>query len=112
VTIDQMARQFGPPSHIKIDVEGHEAAVLRGGADTLCDSSPLLFIELHTDMVFSEGGDPGAALDVIRGFGYQTFALDGQVIERSAILRQPISRIIARRVTYGEGIMETQVATC
>jgi hypothetical protein len=54
-------------------------------------------------MVASEGGDPGAALDVIRGFGYQTFALDGQVIERSDILRQSISRIIARHVRYDEG---------
>ncbi len=112
VTIDQLARQFGPPSHIKIDVEGHEAAVLRGGADTLCHSSPLLFIELHTNMVASEGADPGAALDVIRGFGYQTFALDGHVIERSGILRQSISRIIARRARYGEGITQTQVARC
>jgi hypothetical protein len=107
-----MARQFGPPSHIKIDVEGHEAAVLRGGVDTLCHSSPLLFIELHTGMLASEGGDPGAALDVVRGFGYQTFALDGQVIERNGILKQSISRIIARRVRYDEGIMETQASTC
>src|SRR5215472_4865515 len=34
-TIDQLADQFGPPTHIKIDIEGHKAAVLRGGRATL-----------------------------------------------------------------------------
>ena len=34
-TIDEMAHQFGMPTHIKIDVEGYEAAVLRGGSSDI-----------------------------------------------------------------------------
>src|SRR6266853_2872565 len=43
VTIDQLADQFGPPTHIKIDVEGYEAAVLRGARKTITNLSPMLF---------------------------------------------------------------------
>ena len=58
MTIDELAGQHGAPTHIKIDAEGQEAAVLRGGRKTLEKSSPILFLELHNDMVSAEGGDP------------------------------------------------------
>jgi len=97
VTIDQMVSQFGVPTHIKVDVEGHEAAVLRGARNTLRNYSPLLFLELHTEMILSEAGDPNSSLDELSDLGYATFALNGETIARSAILDQPIIRIIATR---------------
>lgn len=51
ITIDQMALEFGPPTHIKIDVEGHEVAVLRDARATLSQFLPVLFLELHNEMV-------------------------------------------------------------
>src|SRR5579872_118441 len=63
ITIDQLVSQYGVPTHIKIDVEGHEAAVLGGGRKTLDHHSPVLFLELHNEMIASEGGDPNLALD-------------------------------------------------
>ena len=36
-----------PPDAIKVDVEGHEAAVLRGAAATLGAHRPLLVVEVH-----------------------------------------------------------------
>ncbi|WP_297889151.1 FkbM family methyltransferase [uncultured Halorubrum sp.] len=36
-----------PPDAIKVDVEGHEAAVLRGAAATLAAHRPLLVVEVH-----------------------------------------------------------------
>lgn len=97
VTVDQLVRRYGIPTHIKIDVEGHEAAVLRGGEATLSSNSPLLFIELHNEMVALEGGDPSYSLDLLSRLNYTTFALNGEVIDRRAILERPIIRVIAKR---------------
>jgi FkbM family methyltransferase len=97
ITIDQMASGFGVPSHIKIDVEGQEGPVLRGGKETFRKFSPILFIELHNEMIMSQGGDRNAALDELDGFGYNTFSLNGAPIERPAIFEKPIIRIVASR---------------
>ena len=52
-----------PPDAIKVDVEGHEAAVLRGAAATLAAHRPLLVVEVHGTESAAEGGavDGGAA---------------------------------------------------
>ncbi|HXN64199.1 MAG TPA: FkbM family methyltransferase [Candidatus Acidoferrales bacterium] len=96
-TVDCMTSEFGAPTHIKIDVEGHEAAALGGGRETLRRFSPELFLELHTEMVAADGGNPNAALDELDRLGYETFALDGSPIDRRTILEKSIIRIVARR---------------
>lgn len=96
VTIDQMTLQFGTPTHIKIDVEGHEAAVLRGAKSTLRQFSPILFLELHNEIVISTGQNPGAVLAELAELGYHTFAPDGDAIDASTILARPIIRIVAK----------------
>lgn len=96
-TIDQMALQFGPPTHIKIDVEGHEAAVLRGGRATLSQFSPLLFLELHNKMMVSTGEDPCVPLNELAQLRYDTFTPDGDMIGVDAILAKPIIRIVGKR---------------
>jgi FkbM family methyltransferase len=95
LTIDHMARQFGAPTHIKIDVEGHETAVLRGAKATLRDFSPVIFLELHNEMIAAEGADPGSALDELDALGYATFRPDGGPFDRSAVLGKAISRTVA-----------------
>lgn len=102
-TIDEMAFSYGVPTHIKIDVEGYEAAVLRGARDILSRASPLLFVELHNEMVAADGGDPNAALEELERYGYATFSLDGAEISRDAILQQPIIRVVARRRDESRG---------
>jgi FkbM family methyltransferase len=97
ITLDEMVHQFGVPTHIKIDVEGHEAAVLRGGQATLAMHSPILFLELHNEMIRSEGGDPNSALDELARLGYEPFDLDDKIIGRNAVLSKPIIRVVARR---------------
>jgi len=99
ITIDQLASQYGAPTHIKIDVEGQEAAVLRGGRKAFDQHAPILFLELHTEMITSEGGNPNLALDELIQLGYETFALNGNLLERDTILEKPLIRIVAKRVT-------------
>jgi len=98
ITIDQMTSKFGTPTHIKIDVEGQEAAALRGGRKTFSQFSPILFLELHNEMIASQGGDLTAALDEIVKVGYSTFSVDGAPIDRTAIFQKPIIRIVASRL--------------
>jgi FkbM family methyltransferase len=97
ITIDQLVRQYGPPTHIKIDVEGQEAAVLRGGRNALVQYSPILLLELHNEMITSEGGDPRNTLDELTLLGYETFELNRHSLERQFILQKPLIRIVATR---------------
>jgi FkbM family methyltransferase len=96
VTIDHMVREFGAPTHIKVDVEGHEHAVIRGARATLRGSSPILFLELHNRLVASEGLNPSAILDELAQLGYVTFGTDGKLISRRTILETPISYVVAK----------------
>jgi FkbM family methyltransferase len=96
MTIDQLVARYGIPTHLKIDVEGHEAAVLRGAQETLSYHTPFIFLELHNEMVQAEGGDPNAPLEILNNFGYRTFSLSGETIGRTAILQRPIIRLVAK----------------
>lgn len=97
ITIDQMAASYGPPTHIKIDVEGHEAAVLRGAKETLSRYSPLLFLELHNEMILLDGGDPNSSLEELAKLNYEPFTFSGVTLARSSILERPIVRCVASR---------------
>jgi FkbM family methyltransferase len=97
VTIDHLVERYGSPTHLKIDVEGHETAVLRGGRIALTRTSPLVFLELHNEMVASEGGDPSSALQELIALGYHTFSSRGKSIDAHEILERPIIRVVARR---------------
>jgi hypothetical protein len=48
-TLDELIRQFGKPQYVKIDIEGHEAAVIRG----LSEAIPLLSFECNLP-IFTE----------------------------------------------------------
>jgi FkbM family methyltransferase len=97
-TVDQLSRSFGPPTHLKIDVEGFEATVVRGARTTLKDSMPLVFLELHNEILLANGGDPNAALNELESVGYQIFGIDGEPTSREVIFRKAITRVVARVV--------------
>jgi FkbM family methyltransferase len=97
LTIDAMTIQFGVPTHIKIDVEGHEAAVLRGGRDTLSAHGPVLFLELHNELINHAGNDPRDVLAELHSLRYRTFTNDDQPVDDSFILGHALIRVIAKR---------------
>jgi FkbM family methyltransferase len=72
ITIDKLASEFGSPTH-------------------------MLFLELHNQLVTADGRDPNEALDELQRLGYEALALNGSRLDRSAILREPIIRIVAQR---------------
>jgi len=67
--------QLSNVGFVKIDVEGHEEAVLHGGLGTLRREMPNLMIEIE------ERHAPGSLArisDLLRGMGYAGFYLDGR----------------------------------
>jgi FkbM family methyltransferase len=58
LTLDELARRLpGPPRLIKVDVEGHELAVLRGGSALLAERRPLLIFEYSKRLFESASAD-------------------------------------------------------
>ncbi len=99
VTIDGLAHDYTlKPTHIKIDVEGDEAAVLRGARQTLSRAdAPLLFLELHNQIVAERGGDPLEVLNLLRLYGYVTMGDEDRLLDDEDILKKEIVRVIARK---------------
>ncbi len=99
VSIDSLADRLGvDPTHVKIDVEGAEEAVLRGGERTLGgDLAPVLFVELHNDLVRRRGGAPQATLEVLAKYGYDHFTEAGQAVSKNDLPSKPLVRVVARK---------------
>ena len=53
-TLDELARSVAPPHLIKVDVEGAEVDVLRGGLGLLSSARPRLIIEFSDDTLLAE----------------------------------------------------------
>ena len=68
---------------VKIDVEGHEEAVLRGACRVLQrhDHAPrVIYIEVHPYAWATPGASSTSLLSLLRGCGYEVTTLDGQPV--------------------------------
>ncbi len=71
-TGDQLcAEQSLAPDLVKIDIEGHELACLRGLVQTLRDHRPTLCLELHPEELRAHGQSPGEVEAFLRAQGYR-----------------------------------------
>src|SRR5215469_1423112 len=96
-TLDRLADYLGQPSHIKIDVEGYEGAVIRGSNNLLRQSSPAIFLELHNEMVSKSGGDVAFCINELLNFGYGIYSVHGTPLTAEEALAPAICRILAKR---------------
>jgi FkbM family methyltransferase len=96
-TIDHLSDDLGQPSHLKIDVEGYEGAVIRGSRNLLTRSSPTIFLELHNEMVRKSGADVAFCVNELLNFGYQIYSVHGTPLSVRESLAPEICRILARR---------------
>ena len=76
ITLDDAlaaAPDFAAPNLVKIDTEGFELRILRGGGKTLSSHHPTLFFEFFPEFIRREGGEPEDVFAVLRGHGYDYF---------------------------------------
>lgn len=80
---------------LKIDVEGHEAAALRGALETLRRDHPVVVFEQLAEDIDAQGSSP--TLDVLRQAGYRSlWTLEFSPAGPSRLLN------LARRLLFGE----------
>jgi FkbM family methyltransferase len=72
VTIDGIVAEYAlHPSLIKVDAEGAELDVLKGGTKTFRDSKPILILGLHPEFITEKGDSLEAIWDLLQGYGYE-----------------------------------------
>ena len=102
-TLDSYLTREGilPPEIIKIDVEGAELAVLRGGRETIANHTPVLFVE-YLSMTSDDAGYQKEEIiaEILRAGDYEIFGLpednnDFELVEFSNFDQKKIANILA-----------------
>jgi FkbM family methyltransferase len=74
-TLDSLA--LGRVDFVKLDVEGSEMNVMRGGEKTILGSRPVMLAEVNpTSLRNISGVSPDELIDYVRGHGYRVVMLD------------------------------------
>lgn len=76
-TVDEVCRDLRP-GLVKIDVEGAEYMVLKGGQRTLEACKPVVFVAIHPDAMAALGHAPHELVEYMRMLGYSACSLDGR----------------------------------
>jgi len=70
-TLDDVYADGPRPDVVKIDVEGAEGEVIRGGKTVLSEDKPDLFIEKHDELLPGFGDTPRELADLLAEIGYE-----------------------------------------
>ena len=81
ISLDHYCLEYGlMPEVIKIDVEGGEEAVLRGGRRTLRQFNPIVFLSVHPRHLNELGSSVEQLKLLIESFGYRIEYADGSPV--------------------------------
>jgi FkbM family methyltransferase len=75
ITLDSFCAEYQPSrlDFVKIDVEGFEARVLRGGEHSLRTFHPMLLIELMPEQLERAGSTAAEVASLLRDYGYELY---------------------------------------
>lgn len=78
ITLDEYAGRHGLTrlDFVKLDTDGHELAVLRGGERTLARLRPRLFVEIAPDHLTRSGASVGEVLERLKSWNYEFLQAD------------------------------------
>ena len=92
VPLDELYRELeftgrihGPPSFVKLDVDGNELAVLRGGEMTFTRYKPAIYLEIAPHVQDEVPGRFEDLLRTLQAFGYRLESGSGRIIPSSAL---------------------------
>jgi FkbM family methyltransferase len=71
---------------VKLDVEGSEERVLRGGADVISTFKPLLVVELNPGVLARAGSSPEVLINRLHSLGYDLFVAARDALVPLAVL--------------------------
>jgi FkbM family methyltransferase len=88
-TGDELCESIGfEPDTIKIDVEGHEIKVLRGLKRMISRHRPLVFLEVHSSRIATEGDDVTEIVEFLARLGYAAIDICGRSIALERIFEE------------------------
>jgi FkbM family methyltransferase len=91
------------PTHVKIDVEGFEWEVLRGGEKFFRDNSACLFLELHNELLRNRSIDPLDVLGLVKDYGFRRITCLGRSLTEQEIVALPIARLVCEKPNQANG---------
>lgn len=83
-----LAKTGMAPTHVKMDIEGFEFEVLGAAQEVLASIRPVLFLEVHGDLLRDRGVDPEKLLGILRGCGYRRFSSGDEILSDADFRRK------------------------
>lgn len=81
---------------IKIDVEGWEKFVLKGGSEFFANYSPIVMVEFTEENTFNAGYAVHELYDIMKDLGYEWYTINkGELILETKRLHYPYNNLIA-----------------
>lgn len=87
-TLDSYVEENGVENidFMKIDVEGAEFSVLKGGAETLKKYHPIMFVELLRKWSAPFGYKPQDVIDYLKDFGYNCYVFSSNTLKEIDVI--------------------------
>ena len=86
IAVSDVCRDYRfAPTHLKIDVEGYEEEVLLGAEECINTYRPIIFLELHAEIIRRRGRDPKRVVGTLKRLGYARFLQNSRPVSAAQL---------------------------